>query len=375
MGKFQKFSEFVSKKDALMNAKDGLAGKDYDGPLSTKPPQEPTKGKKDKPLPYKASGEVEKGVVFTAADDGKKKGLGWEATPGITPQTSPLGKNVEDKSKPVSKKKLKTEQFIEETKNMTDSEFASYILEQHDTTLSTVTDLFGNEYTPDPTQTIQYLVGLMMGNHTYMERFIRELKRRDGLRDLVTELFEIGDTYELVVDNLEEPENGMDKASRLARSMNDRYMSVFDNFDFGDEDEFEESVGPGVDAYQDIMPSQSSANKTQGGAFGGGSALNGNVQDPSYKDRSVYSTDDNKDKNTMGAQSVHTPAGSVMGGATSPQFAGQGGAMPPVMPPKKMSDGSSRPKFKGESAAHHMINELSMYPHFKDHMKSRCIDC
>src|SRR4051812_36384782 len=100
MSKFKKFGEYASNRKTLINAADGLAGEDYDGPLSIKPPQKPTQGKTDKPLPYKAGGEVEKGVVWTAPDkDGDKEGLAAKSTPGITPGTSSLGKAVEKKAK------------------------------------------------------------------------------------------------------------------------------------------------------------------------------------------------------------------------------------------------------------------------------------
>lgn len=371
MSKFKKFGEFVQKKKQdLLKAKDGLAGEDYDGPLAIKPPQEPTNGQYTKPLPYKAGGEEANGVVWTAPDDGSKKPLGQEATPGISPQTSSLGKKPEDKAKARPKpKKLTTEQFIEKTKKMSDSEFVNYLLDEHSTEITTVTDLFGNEFTPDPQQSIEYVAGLMLGNPYYMEKFIRELKRRDGLQDMMTEMFQHGDTYDLVVDHLEDPEFGSARAGKLARTMNDRYMKIMDDFDFGDED-LGESVSPGLDA---VMPGPSqTAPKAQGGATGGGSGPDA-TPDVNYQSGSEFSQDGGK-SNPMGSagpgRNPGRQGGQPLGGQNNPQF-GAGPIMPP-MPPKKMKEGGD-PKFRGNSAGLHLINELSGYPAFKKHMLDRCL--
>ena len=388
MGNFKKFSDFLENKIDSENkgnkeyppidVKDSLAGEDYDGPLATKPPQGPTKGKNDKALPYKADGEIAKNVAWTANDEGKKKGFGWEATPGMTPQTSSLGKAVEDKSKPLPKpkKKLKTEQFIETTKDMSDGEFVNYILEQHDTSLSTVTDLFGNEFTPDPTQTIQYVAGLMLGNPMFMDKLIREVKRRDGLAMLMKELMEHGDTYDHMVEHLEEPEFGIDRANKLARTMNDRHMALFDNFDLGDEDEADdfgesvvESTGPNLEQMiGGRMPNQGSPGASPGGALPGG-AFGGGSQDQG----GVFSANKQPNVPPVGPN----PSNVQTGGAGMPQFAGPNGTMQPPIPAmrKGMDSGDKHPKVKSGSAGKTLLGELAMFKHFKEHMKSLCADC
>src|SRR5207245_2567553 len=106
--------------------------------------------------------------VWTASDGEEKKGLAQHATLGITPQTSSLGKAIEPKTKQRKPAKMTSEQFLEKTKEMSDSQFVNYILEANgDTEISTVSDLFGNEFTPDPTQTIQYVAGLLTGNDIF----------------------------------------------------------------------------------------------------------------------------------------------------------------------------------------------------------------
>lgn len=351
MSKFKRFGDFVEGKKELMDAKDGLAGEDYDGPLSIKPPKE--EKATTKPLPYKAPGEEESGVVWTAPDDGEKKPLGQEATPNITPETSSLGKKVEGNSKQRPKpKRMTTEEFIGHTQEMGDSEFMNYILESHNTELSTVTDLFGNEFTPDPQQSIEYVAGLMMGNPYYMEKFIREFKRRGGMENLMGEMFHHGDTYELVVDHLEDPEFGGARASKLAKMMNERYMKNFENFDFG------ESVAPSLDV-------MTGSQKKMGGPVGGGSGPDG-TPDVNYSGGgSEYAKD--SDSNPMGSAGPgRNPKGGAMGGQMNPQFGNT-----PIMPPKKMKEGGD-PKFMGNSAGLHLINEMSTYPGFKRHMIDRC---
>lgn len=357
MNKFKKFGEFAEskKKQDLLDAKDGLAGEDYDGPLATKPPQEPTKGKNDKPLPYKASGEEEKGVVWTAPDGESKKGLATHGTPGITPQTSSLGTNVEDKTKQRPKpKRMTTEQFITHTKDMKNTEFMNYILETHNSGISTVTDLFGNEFTPDPQQSIEYVAGLMLGNPFFMEKFIREVKRRGGMSDLMEELFQHGDSYELIVDHLGHPDLGELRSGKMAKVMNEKYMKNFEGFDFPEEDDVkEEGVAPPLNMGPMADP------RRQGGSIGGGSGPDG-TPDPNYTRSSSYSSDGGQ-SNPMGS------AGAGRNPSATQAFDASKLQMP--MPVKKMS---ADEHWNGPHAAGHLMNEFAKYKGFKRHMAGLC---
>lgn len=384
MSKFKKFGEFVEAKKAKeLDVSDGLAGKGYDGPLAVKPVQEPTKGQTGKPQAYKAAGEEKAGVVWTARDDGAKKGLAFNGSPGITPETTPLGKKVEDKSepRPAPKKKLTTEQFVAETHGLTNTQFVNYVLESHgDAEITPITDLFGNEFTPDPQQSIQYVAGLLMGNPYYMERFVREIRRRDGLDTLMEEVFTYGN-YGMLVEHLEDPDFGEDRTSQLAKALNDKFMKQVDAFEFepkgDDEKELGESVAPSLDQLMGGLggPKPPGAGKVQGGAFGGGGA--DATPDPNYQAGSQFSSDGGQ-ANPMGSAGPGrnpTKGGQPLGGLQNPQFPGAA----PVMPPKGMKEGGddAMPKFKGRSAGIHLINELSNFKHFKRHMRDRCTgpDC
>jgi len=383
MSKFKKFGEFVKGKVKELDVTDGLAGKDYDGPLSTKPIQEPTKGKKDKALPYKATGEEEGGVVWTAPDDGSKKGLAQNATPGMTPATSPLGKKVDDMSKARPKpKKLTAEQFIENTKDLSSTQFVNYVLESHgDASISPVTDLFGNEFTPEPLQTIQYMAGLLMGNHYYLEKFVREVRRRGGMDALMDEMCDCGG-YDLIVDHLENEDLGQERAGKLVKSMNDKFMknvNMFSPDEDEDEKELGESVGPGLDQMGMAgMPNMGgqAAPGASGGKLGGGKIGGGGVggYQANPDDSSSELDGRNKTDKGMGSQGAgRNPSnagggGMPMGGSTQPNFGG--GVVPPIA--KKMSAGED---VKYGGAGKHLIDELTNYPRAKTYMKGKCIDC
>ncbi len=221
----------------------------------------------------------------------------------MTPQTSPLGKKVDDSTKARPKpKKLTAEQFVEETKNLSNAQFFDYVLESHgDAEISPVTDLFGNEFTPDPIQTIQYMSGLFMGNSYYLEKFVREMRRRGGMDSLMDEVCNCGG-YDLVVNHLEDPDHGEDRSKGLAKSLNDRFMKAVDNFAFdGEDDDTNESVAPSLDMMmgkQQGMGMPQMPSKPQGGATGGGSGPDG-TPDPNYQG-GVFSKDGGA-SNPMGA--------------------------------------------------------------------------
>ena len=251
----------------------------------------------------------------------ERKPLGDEATPGITPKTSSgCVKPDNDVEYVKSKKKLTSEQFVEQTSRLTEKEFAKFMLEANspDKTMTTVTDLFGNEFTPEPSQSIQYVCGLILNNPNMMRRFVMEVRRRDGLNDMMGEMMDHGETYTSMVDHLECPEHGKGRCNRLADELNDSYSNKADQFEV-EEDMFPESTSPGVEEL--------------------------------YGDESEEAEE--QPQNPSGEQEM-TP---------KPE-------MPPVE--KKMSSGGKgKLKFKGESAAHHLIHGLSEFPHFRDHMKSK----
>lgn len=342
MAKIKRFGEFLEdkkQKNPLMNVKDGIAGDNYQGDLATKINPQPKE--EDRP---------KAGTLSTADKD--QVGMATLSTPGMNP-SEPLSLS-KDTSEKVKFKKLTAEEFRIKTRDMNDAEFAKFILESHGPVeISTVTDLFGNEFTPDPLQSIEYVCGLMLGNPVYMERFIREIKRHGGLQEMMRELMEHNDTFETMIGHMEEPIHGMEHIGKFAKVLNEKHMKNYDNFDFGDED-LEESVSPGIDQ---MAPKPK-------GVFGAHTA------DPytATPGRGLFGP-----KGVMGQSGGPAPMNQPAPGAQpqaapAPNF---GGA--PVMPPKKMSDGSfSKPKFKGNSVGLSLVKEMTKYPHFKNHM-TKCV--
>lgn len=249
MSNFKKFSDYAKIKD--MDAKNGLAGIDYKGELSLKP------AGKDA-VPYK-NFDPDKGEMLVASDGQKEvEGLADKGSPGITPETSTDCQKPKVKSKVVKPQKMKTEEFLQKTKDMTISELSAFLAESRgNVELTTVTDLFGNEFTPDPDQSIEYVAALILGNPILMERFVHEIVRRDGSNHLLEEFMSHNNSYEVLIDHFEEPENGLERAGKLSKMMNDRYLKNYEKFDFGNSEDndfdfgFGESIAPGLNQ---VMP-------------------------------------------------------------------------------------------------------------------------
>src|ERR1700677_3894495 len=114
-----KVNQYIPKAGAYpkMDTKQSLAGMDYKGDLGTS-------GVKnvDKTLPYptKANDYVN---IVADKDNDPKSGFGFKATPGITPQTSSLGKSPDLLArmiKPVAKmKEERPKKTTTETHKMT----------------------------------------------------------------------------------------------------------------------------------------------------------------------------------------------------------------------------------------------------------------
>lgn len=302
------FSDYLEEKD-------GFTDSEYtDGPLSVVPPQKPSKGKKDKPLPYSAASDDD-GSTLVSGD--KENGLADLGSPGINPNVSSLGEKPQIKIKNMGKPakmpgKLTTEEFVKKTAGMNNEEFAKFILEANktDTKVTTVTDLYGNEFTPDPEQSMQYVAGIVLGNDNMMRKFIMEVKRRGGMNQLMEEVMDHSEGHQSIVNCMEDPEVGKSRINRFANHMNDSFISLNGN---PEDDIFPESAGPSID---DIFGSEET-----------------------HDDKSDDDHDDQSE--------------------------------PEIIEPKKMKEGNSR-RYK-DCAAHHLINELHNYPHFADHMKKRCV--
>lgn len=343
MKKIKRFEDFVEAKDE--DLKDGLAGIDYKGPLSTKPDQKATKGMNSKPLPYKNIDPdyEESGTVLVAKDDKVEKPLGDEATPGMTPKVCATdGEAPKLNTKNPKYKKLTSEQFLNVTKEMSPAEFAKFVLECYPNTgVSSITDLYGNEFTPEPNQTIEYISALLLGSEMLMERFIREIKRREGLKPIIEALLNQPESYEIFVEMLEED----DKCDQFAKSINNKYVTALDKFDFAESVDEQPSLRFG--SFPKTQGSTGDANNPMGG--GGG-------HDP----RTGYE----------GSMMPRQGGSFGGGGPTSQQAMPQGGMPQSGQPKPQFPEPQQKQKmFMKDGSGSKLVKALSRYPHFKNMMK------
>jgi hypothetical protein len=209
-----------------------LGGHGYEGQFRTDPTEKPEEAipyKKDKYGDQTSGPGIGKGEVLVAQykDNKPKSGFAFKSNDVQTAKNSAsLGEDPDLKYQDVHKPhKLTSEQFIEQTKDLSPAEFISFFVEGSDEPLPTVTDLYGNEFTPDPTQTIQYLASLMVKNPRLITRLVREIKRHEnGFGMLMDENQNHPEFYHMMVKGMVEPEEGKKRCSRLTRAMNDQYM-------------------------------------------------------------------------------------------------------------------------------------------------------
>jgi hypothetical protein len=310
---------------------------------------------------------------------------------------------------------MTSEQFIEQTKNMSPAEFISFFVEGSEEPLPTISDLYGNEFTPDPNQTIQYLAALMVKNPRLMSRFIREMKRHDkGMELMMDEHFNHPEFYASLAEGMGKPEEGRKRCHRIGRAMNDQYMDALEKF------VMEQKMNEEVQDKADLMPEDGGPmgsgpqnpmgmgtpkmKPAQGGAIGGGGPTsqdmipggNGGIggspgaAPPGSPPGGAFG----------GGMGSPTDQGPGMGGPNGPQMPpGAGGGMgggPGPMPPTGPSPmggnasggppgldmgtggepkGPMMPKLKGETAHGNIIEELGSYPAMFEHMSSYCLTC
>jgi hypothetical protein len=207
---FKNFKDYLAERTkhshGVVSDDKGFANRDYDGGLSLKPQP----GKTTQPKEYYAPGANKNPGLMTADGSDRGKALGDLATPGINPKNAtPYGEKPVDKTKKIggkkkgkmpTKKAMKVEHFLKKTKNMSDVQFTKHMLEDVRQQIPTpkVRDLYGNEFVPEPAQTMKYVTQLMLTNENMMRRMVRELKRNNGLHLLLSEVLQQPETYQFL---------------------------------------------------------------------------------------------------------------------------------------------------------------------------------
>jgi hypothetical protein len=259
---FKKFTDYVSDrkkgpsvKQEYLDDQGRLVEKpkvkvvaDYDGPDPKSPPK--AKGAEDN-TPYRCANSAEKpkkGENGFADLGDKKLVYDPDTKPGTSKMTS-LGKEVGE-----DWPKTKTEAFIAQTKNMSSSEFAKYMLEScacNTENLPTVTSYKAGQFHPHPSEAIRYVAAIAAENIKFMENLVYEMKKAGNLTALLAVMLEHRDTYTALTDLFEDEEFGPTRAKFFARALSE---AVGPPMGLGHEDEEEEAEPPFGDEGEEAVP-------------------------------------------------------------------------------------------------------------------------
>lgn len=385
--KRKSFFDYVENRDSSggIDPFKGLAGEDNDSDFSYSQKQ-PDYRNGYKPLGYTpVDGEDEPGDVWVARDNDKKKSLADEMSPDMEPEkVTPLGKLAKNMTREVGKavlpdkldsikqkkfelpkmvsnktvkgKKLTNEEFLNLTGEMTPSELMNFFTEENQ--LMTISDLFGNEFTPEPNQTISYITSVISNSPRMMDRFIIECKRAGCFKNLIESAMEHGDCYDHVVDVFADSSNGRTKASMLANSMHDKYVSALDAVDFS------ESVSPSVNDRFGQQQGSGSTNK-EFDPYNNKSTNSGNPEfsskNPETDDSKGYAGGEKQQGQPMDNMGGQTNFGGTSMGTGKPDF-GSGPAKMPAM----------IKKLKAETAAGNLFDASAKFEPLRTLMEGSC---
>ena len=202
---FKRFTEFLSEQN-----KGKMPGS-----------AEPEKAKNGKlPTQYHAKGaNQDRGLV--TADDDRGAPLGEKGMSGMEPKKvmpygqKPAGAPKKLKmSKGKMPKKIKTEAFLNHTSELSNAEFTAAMMENTSIPKPKLTSLDGRQFTPEPAETMRYVVALALKNENLMSRLVREVRRNGGLEKLVAELFSHNETFAIIAEAASEN-------SRINRKLNE----------------------------------------------------------------------------------------------------------------------------------------------------------
>jgi hypothetical protein len=176
-------------------------------PGATEEPKSKVKGSK-LPSTYHAKGaNQDRGLV--TADDDRGTPLGEKGMAGMTPKNvQPYGQKPAgapkklkmSKGKMPGKKKMKTEAFLQATSDLSNAQFTATLMENTSIPKPKLHSLDGRKYTPEPAETMRYVVALALQNENMMSRLVREMKRNGGLEKLVSELFSHGELFSILAE-------------------------------------------------------------------------------------------------------------------------------------------------------------------------------
>jgi hypothetical protein len=232
---FQKFDEYMNAKGSIPKPKVKAVAGDVEG--STKQ--------------YAAAPDAENNLTTDkeggkVSGKGKKKGGKYTAKNKMSEN---WGKeNSELKWEPKTEFSKDTDKFIKSTKGMDMREFAQYVSDQHligedVEDIPTISTPHG-AFIPAPHELFRTTQFMIAANDKFMESFVREVKRGDGLSALISELAKHPELFSELATLLGEDE---DFSAKLVRSIRLNEMvggpmhkSMPDDLEAGEGDEGEE---------------------------------------------------------------------------------------------------------------------------------------
>lgn len=152
------------------------------------------------------------------------------------------------KELPTWPKTTTTEQFINETKNMSMSEFIKHMKQEctiagisvgSEESIPTVTAYTSGGFHPYPPEAINYVVYLANKNERILENLIQEIKRQGCLGKIIKSIMNINESYDELVSLMDDEEEGPKRCNGLIRAMDDSYNGYIKT----NSELFEESVG------------------------------------------------------------------------------------------------------------------------------------
>lgn len=246
---FKNLKEYLDNRGKLVSDPKVEEVPDYSGPQETSPPPH-TKAKDaggadkpaGKPVPYAAgkaaanpnktvSGFGDKGDTKTTVKTGNELKVDKKNTYG---SVAPNPKNPYPADP--KKKQMKTEAFLDKTKNMSLTEFTQYMyqecgckMNEEDDDLPGVTAYAAGKFQPHPPEAIRYVAALAKKNPRIMEMLVHELKSQDGLEGLLGASMDHPETFGVLTNLLGDGEEGPSRSRSLVNSMNDAYSKFNDD--------------------------------------------------------------------------------------------------------------------------------------------------
>lgn len=382
------FAKFVNQKQFGIDPATGLAGYGYDGPYAF--PQNPKQGEAGvaagEPLPYSNPDEKDSktGNVWVARDsDNEKQSLGDSETKGMgtavpeikkpdkskvkqtnPPHVWPKLKNQGQKTMPENKpsKKMTNEDFLKSSKGKTTGQLMDLIAEDHEE-VTPISDLYGNQFTPEPNQTIQYLISVIGNSPRMMDRFVIEIKNRGLMNKFLESMMQHQVAFDGIADLFAHPVKGKIHARQFVQAIHDKGA-------------FEEGVTESVDASPSQRFGTGSVDDNSKGVRGGpvqdGDNFNnkgGGVRGGPTQGKDMFGNT----PGTNGSNGGQSPA-SGDSGMSNP--GGQGMPNPnDGMPNKGMPDFGQGPipkkkMMKADTAAGNLFGAAASFPHLRSAMQN-----